>query len=274
MNKEDDDDQNESNNNKNESAVNENESDVNENESDGNESDEEYYDLCEDEENEYNSCEDDDGDFNDYYTDLIKTKGDLNKLIEERNEQSDDEGDWITPLNIDEVKKQFDNLKIDERPTKIEINTACITGDFAMQNVLMQLGIKVLSVEKGLLIKQARQFVLRCIACYTITNNTTLMFCPSCGNLKTLKKVSVSVDENGQKKIHLNPKRPVRTRDLKLRIPRPRKGKYALNPILASDQHVPKFRQAKFAIQERQLVNESILSDVGYLVRVGCRRAG
>lgn len=182
-------------------------------------------------------------------------------------DEDDGEGDWITPSNIAQVKKQFDSLKLDEKSTTVEINTACITGDFSMQNVLMQIGIKVLSVEKGLLIRQARQFVLRCIACFTITSNTSLLFCPSCGNLKTLKKVSVSVDENGQKRIHLNPKRPITTRDLKLRIPRPRKGKYALNPILVADQHVPKFRQAKFAIQERKLVNDSVLSDVGYLVR-------
>lgn len=109
--------------------------------------------------------------------------------------------------------------------------------------------------------------MLRCIACYTISNNTSLMFCPSCGNLKTLKKVSVSVDENGQKRIHLNPKRSITTKDLKLRIPRPRKGKYALNPILVPDQHVPKYRKAKLGVQERKKVQDSVLSDIGYLVR-------
>lgn len=250
------------------------------------EEDEEYYSNGT-EDDDYNSCEesldgneenlddheedsideDNDGDFNDYYTSLIKSKDDSNKteLIEEADDE--DDGDWITPSNIDQVKQQFDNLKIDEKVRKNNLDTACITGDFSMQNVLMQIGIKVLSVQKGLLIKQARQFVLRCIACCTITTNTSLMFCPSCGNLKTLKKVSVSVDENGQKRIHLNPKRPVTTRDIKLRIPRPRKGKYALNPILVADQHVPKFRQAKFAIQERKQVQESILNDVRYLVR-------
>lgn len=261
-----------------------NEADVlNSAQSDSEQDDEEYEEPSEEEneENEENaeyesSYEEDDtaGDFNDYYTDLIKTKGDPAEQQavpanggENTDDEDDGEGDWITPSNIAQVKKQFDSLKLDEKSTTVEMNTACITGDFSMQNVLMQIGIKVLSVEKGLLIRQARQFVLRCIACFTITNNTSLLFCPSCGNLKTLKKVSVSVDEKGQKRIHLNPKRPITTRDLKLRIPRPRKGKYALNPILVADQHVPKFRQAKFAIQERKMVNESVLSDVGYLVR-------
>lgn len=97
------------------------------------------------EENEYNSCEENesDGDFNKYYTNLIKT----NEFNEKNN--SDDEGDWITPINIDLVKQQFEGLKIEEKKSTIELNTACITGDFSMQNVLMQLGIKVISVEKG-----------------------------------------------------------------------------------------------------------------------------
>ena len=254
-----------------------NQNELNDENNDGPE--EEYHDLSDeeedDEENEnFDSCEEEEkeeensGDFNDYYTDLIKTKGDLNENNQLKDNQLDDaDGDWITPSNIDLVKKQFEALKIDEKISEIKLDTACITGDFSMQNVLMQIGIKVLSCEKGLLIKQTRRFVLRCIACYTITSNTSLMFCPSCGNLKTLKKVSLSVDENGQKRIHLNPKRPITTRDVKLRIPRPRKGKFALNPILVADQHVPRFRQAKFAIQERKTVNDSILNDINYLVR-------
>lgn len=230
---------------------------------------EEYYsgnELDSDLERELNEKED----FNNYYSNLIKTKGNLDELKEnqQQNQTEDDDGDWITPSNINLVKKQFDNLKLDEKQLpETEIYTACITGDYSIQNVLMQLGIKVLSAEKGLLIRRTRQFVLRCIACFTITKNTSLIFCPSCGNLKTLKKVSVSVDENGQKRIHLNPNRPITTRDVKLRIPRPRKGKYALNPILAPDQHVPKFKQAKSSIEERKSVRNSILSEAEYVIR-------
>ena len=44
---------------------------------------------------------------------------------------------------------------------------ACMTTDFSMQNVLMQLGLKVLSVD-GLLVKSVKQFVLRCMACYQV----------------------------------------------------------------------------------------------------------
>ena len=44
---------------------------------------------------------------------------------------------------------------------------ACLTTDFSMQNVLMQLGLKVLSVD-GLLVKSVKQFVLRCMACYQV----------------------------------------------------------------------------------------------------------
>jgi rRNA maturation endonuclease Nob1 len=44
---------------------------------------------------------------------------------------------------------------------------ACMTTDFSMQNVLIQLGLKVLSVD-GLLVKSVKQFVLRCMACYQV----------------------------------------------------------------------------------------------------------
>ena len=183
------------------------------------------------------------------------------------DDDGDEEGDWISPSNIDFVKKQFESLKIKEKEMSEQVEVACITGDFSMQNVLMQMGIKVISIHKGLLITHTRQFVLRCIACFKITNNMSKMFCPQCGNLKTLKKVSVSVDENGQKRIHLNPKRPVTTKDVKLCIPRPRRGKHALNPILVPDQHVPKLKPSKFAVQEKKTVAQSIISDVGYLIR-------
>ncbi|KAK4337083.1 hypothetical protein RND71_043683 [Anisodus tanguticus] len=56
------------------------------------------------------------------------------------NYESDDEGDWITPKNINLVKKQFETLKLNETAIEEKINTACITGDFSMQNVLMQIG--------------------------------------------------------------------------------------------------------------------------------------
>ena len=42
-----------------------------------------------------------------------------------------------------------------------------------------------------------RTYILRCYACFKTTSLMTKIFCPKCGN-KTLKRVAVSLDENGQ----------------------------------------------------------------------------
>nr|CAD7574208.1 unnamed protein product [Timema californicum] len=105
---------------------------------------------------------------------------------------------------------------------------ACITGDFAMQNVMKQLGLNVLSVN-GRMIRQLRTFILRCYACFKTTSIMTKMFCPNCGN-KTLKKVAVSLKEDGTQQIHINARRPLTARGK-----RPDE-EYALSSFLGSHQ--------------------------------------
>jgi RNA-binding protein NOB1 len=40
----------------------------------------------------------------------------------------------------------------------------CITTDYALQNVLLQMGMMLISVD-GLVIKRVKQFVLQCFGC-------------------------------------------------------------------------------------------------------------
>ena len=47
------------------------------------------------------------------------------------------------------------------------VKTACMTTDFSMQNVMMQMGLSVVSVD-GMLIRAAKQWVLRCMACFKV----------------------------------------------------------------------------------------------------------
>jgi len=47
------------------------------------------------------------------------------------------------------------------------VKTACVTTDFSMQNVMMQMGLSVVSVD-GMLIRAAKQWVLRCMACFKV----------------------------------------------------------------------------------------------------------
>ncbi|XVF10621.1 hypothetical protein REPUB_Repub07fG0198400 [Reevesia pubescens] len=77
-----------------------------------------------------------------------------------------------------------------------ESSVACVTGDFAMQNVLLQMGLRLLA-PGGMQIRQLHRWILKCHACYTVTAEIGRIFCPKCGNGGTLRKVAVTVGENG-----------------------------------------------------------------------------
>lgn len=76
------------------------------------------------------------------------------------------------------------------------------------------MGLNVLSLD-GRVIKQMRTFILRCYACFKTTSIMTKVFCHHCGN-KTLKKVAVSLDSDGNQKIHINLRRPLTAKGKKV----------------------------------------------------------
>ncbi|KAK2989085.1 hypothetical protein RJ640_018874, partial [Escallonia rubra] len=77
-----------------------------------------------------------------------------------------------------------------------ESTVACITSDFAMQNVLLQMGLRLLA-PGGMQIRELHRWILKCHACYKVTTEIGRIFCPNCGNGGTLRKVAVTVGENG-----------------------------------------------------------------------------
>ncbi|XP_027341785.1 uncharacterized protein LOC113854772 [Abrus precatorius] len=116
-----------------------------------------------------------------------------------------------------------------------ESSVACVTGDFAMQNVLLQMGLRLLA-PGGTQIHQLHRWILKCHACYTVTAEIGRIFCPKCGNGGTLRKVAVTVNENG---IVLAARRPrVTLRGTKFSLPLPQSGRDAVtkNLILREDQ--------------------------------------
>lgn len=56
---------------------------------------------------------------------------DEDKNDENEEDDDDDDGGWITPGNISKVKKEmgFENVE----QTKVDVKSACLTTDFAMQ---------------------------------------------------------------------------------------------------------------------------------------------
>ncbi|XP_027137032.1 RNA-binding protein NOB1 [Larimichthys crocea] len=165
------------------------------------------------------------------------------------DDDDDDGGGWITPSNIQQVK-----MDSGDWTAPADVTVGCLTTDFAMQNVLIQIGLHVLSVN-GMLIKQARNYVLRCHACFKRTSNMNKLFCPHCGN-KTLKKLAVTVGEDGSVHMHFskNPK-VLNPRGLRHSLPLPQGGKHGNNPQLVEDQRFPQQRLSRKARQKTDVFN-------------------
>ncbi|KAI3703442.1 hypothetical protein L1987_73521 [Smallanthus sonchifolius] len=125
-----------------------------------------------------------------------------------------------------------------------ESSVACVTGDFAMQNVILQMGLRLVA-PGGMQIRELHRWILKCHACFKVTMEIGRIFCPSCGNGGTLRKVAVTVGENGA---IIAARRPcVSLRGTKFSLPLPQGGRDAItkNPILREDQLPQKFLHPK-----------------------------
>ncbi|KAI3689551.1 hypothetical protein L2E82_47511 [Cichorium intybus] len=125
-----------------------------------------------------------------------------------------------------------------------ESTVACVTGDFAMQNVILQMGLRLVA-PGGMQIRELHRWILKCHACFKVTMEIGRIFCPSCGNGGTLRKVAVTVGENGAIIAARRPR--ISVRGTKFSLPLPQGGRDAItkNPILREDQLPQKFLHPK-----------------------------
>ena len=78
----------------------------------------------------------------------------------------------------------------------------CVTTDFTMQNVMIQMNLHVVNVD-GLQIRAVKQWVLRCMACFTIHYDMDRLFCSKCG-ANHMSRVACSIDsKTGSLRLHL-----------------------------------------------------------------------
>lgn len=153
---------------------------------------------------------------------------------ENNNDDDDDEGEWITPENVKKFKRHG-TLKPKKKARKtLLMQVACTTADYAMQNVLLQMGLNLLSID-GLRISKVKNWVLRCHACTKVTHDMEKKFCPSCGNA-TLMRTSTSTDQNGNVKYYLKKNMVYNLRGTKYSIPTPKGGRKNNDLILREDQ--------------------------------------
>merc|ERR1711970_623027 len=161
--------------------------------------------------------------------------------VEEESEEDEDDDDWITPDNIKEID-DGDALEEEKEDT-----VACLTIDFAMQNVLLKMDLGRVGLE-GRKITQIRKYIRRCTGCKFQDLTASKVFCPVCGH-QTMKRVACEVQPDGTLKLFLakNPK-CLSSRGTKYALPNPKGGKYANNPILTDMQPIPQQKLSKKAM--------------------------
>ena len=149
----------------------------------------------------------------------------ISTVTPEADDPEDDDQGWITPENYKQT------------PTSIDLSdptTSVISTDFAIQNVVLQMGLRLISVQ-GRRIHHLKRWIKRCSCCFKITKDTQKEFCYYCGN-NTLYRVSCEVDEQGQVSYRDQPPKRINLRGTKYPIPNPKSGRDSHNIILREDE--------------------------------------
>lgn len=100
-----------------------------------------------------------------------KPAQDDTSIYDDPSDEDDGEGEWITSSNVALHKSRALDLlpsaakgrRGKRQPETIPVG--CMTADFAMQNVLLQMGLGLVGVE-GKRIERVKNWVLRCHACF------------------------------------------------------------------------------------------------------------
>ncbi|CDK29849.1 unnamed protein product [Kuraishia capsulata CBS 1993] len=148
-----------------------------------------------------------------------------NTGLSEEYDLEDDETEWITTENVEEEIVKDQGEQIEQETSRSMIKVALATGDFACQNVALQIGLNLMNTMSGMRIKRVRNYMLRCHACFRLTaipkDGRPKHFCSSCGGA-TLLRCAVSVDsKTGMITPHLKKNFQWFTRGNKYSLPSP-----------------------------------------------------
>ena len=190
-----------------------------------------------------------------------------------QNEASDEDTSgsegWITPSNLKKQQAKDNGSSQSEGSSNITMQVATLTTDFAMQNVLLQMNLNLVSSSLQQ-IRHIRTYILRCHACFEKTKDMTKQFCPRCGK-PTLTRVSCSTNQKGEFQMHLKKNMQWNSRGDRYSIPKPMsgsanqlkgsgKGGWGQELILAEDQ-----KEYMRAIRGQGRRKEKDLMDEDYL---------
>lgn len=187
---------------------------------------------------------------------------------------SDSEDGWITPSNL--KRKQAEHARGTSTPPPSStkpLQVAVLTSDFAMQNVILQINLNLLSPSLSR-IQHIKTYILRCHACFQISKDLTKQFCPRCGQ-PSLTRVACSTNSSGEFSLHLKKNMQWNNRGNRYSVPKPVHGTangknsgggkmgWGHELILAEDQK--EFERAKALerrTKERSLMDEDYLPGI------------
>lgn len=196
---------------------------------------------------------------------------------DEADGSTDSDEGWITPSNIKRKQAKDEGATNTSKEQKI-LQVATMTGDFAMQNVLLQMNLNLLSTKTCQRIAHIKQTIFRCHACFQTTKDMNKQFCPRCGK-PTLTRVTCTTNDRGEVKLHLKQNFQWNNRGNVFSIPKPTpgtanqkwkgpkdgggKGGWGNNLILAEDQkeYVKAMSQGNRR-KEKDLMDEDALPGI------------
>jgi len=201
------------------------------------------------------------------------------------SDDSDDSDGWITPANLH--RHVHPNPAVAESAGAEKLTVALATTDFAMQNVLLQMNLHLLSPTSLMRIKSVRSTVLRCHGCFFVIRHpaSVVHFCPRCGAGDTLRRVGCSTDADGVFRLHLKRNFQHNVRGNVFSLPKPVAGTASMKgvpdaPVLREDQKEYQ-RAVKWEgyRKEKDLLDPDHLPDIltgnrrrGSAIRVGAGR--
>jgi len=151
---------------------------------------------------------------------------------------------------------------LEKSPLEKSPLTACLTADFAMQNVLLRLGLRPLSLD-GRHVRKERRFVQRCGACFQV-QATEKLFCGRCGS-DALRKES-TLSDGRLREPRVASRMP---RGVKYAVPKPSRFEGGL--LLREDQLLTgiwrqKAQRAKAQTKETSVFGPQIVDDFNNLL--------
>ena len=174
------------------------------------------------------------------------------EMQQQQEEKEEEEGNDDDALSQYTEKTQILTEEQQKHEQKRQNSlVSVVTADYAMQNVILQLGLKLFTPD-GMRVKEVRRWVLRCHACETVTANTQRVFCPKCGN-NALERVEKFTGSDGAEHYGVRNKHVLK--GTKYSIPMPKSGRTGkkMEPILREDQLIGR----KITKKERELNNIS-----------------